>query len=126
MKDFNLDLFDPAETVMESSSSSDYSRTASSSDADFGFAFNDSNFSDRILHIEIMADHDEASPNFEGCTTILDWVRHRKRRREDVQKDNGILTIFPISSVPFLYKPIGGKHIIKRYKKKKNCLALIA
>ncbi|XP_014491520.1 BTB/POZ domain-containing protein POB1 [Vigna radiata var. radiata] len=88
MKDFNLDLFDPAETVMESSSSSDYSRTASSSDADFGFAFNDSNFSDRILHIEIMADHDEASPNFEGCTTILDWVRHRKRRREDVQKDN--------------------------------------
>ncbi|WVY95128.1 hypothetical protein V8G54_034216 [Vigna mungo] len=88
MKDFNLDLFDPAETVMESSSSSDYSRTASSSDADFGFAFNDSNFSDRILHIEIMADLDQASPNFEGCTTILDWVRHRKRRREDVQKDN--------------------------------------
>ncbi|KAG2395315.1 BTB/POZ domain-containing protein [Vigna angularis] len=88
MKDFNLDLFDPAETVMESSSSSDYSRSAPSSDADFGFAFNDSNFSDRILHIEIMADLDEASPNFEGCTTILDWVRHRKRRREDVQKDN--------------------------------------
>jgi len=57
---------------------------------------------------------EEASPNFEGCTTILDWARHRKRRREDVKKDNGIFTIFPISSLSFLHKPIGGKHNIKR------------
>ncbi|KAK7332779.1 hypothetical protein VNO80_29534 [Phaseolus coccineus] len=86
MRDFSLDLFDPG-TTMESSSSSDYSRSASSSDSDFGFAFNDSNFSDRILRIEIMIDL-EATPNFEGCNTIIDWARHHKRRREDVKKDN--------------------------------------
>ncbi|KAL9320449.1 hypothetical protein ACSQ67_012288 [Phaseolus vulgaris] len=87
MRDFSLDLFDPGMT-MESSSSSDYSRSASSSDSDFGFAFNDSNFSDRILRIEIMIDVVEAPPNFEGCNAILDWARHHKRRREDVKKDN--------------------------------------
>ncbi|KHN35353.1 BTB/POZ domain-containing protein POB1 [Glycine soja] len=94
MKDFNSDLFDPG-TVMDSSSS-DYSRSASSSDADFGFAFNDSNFSDRILRIEIMGDPVEARPDSEGCTTIADWARHRKRRREDIKKDNVVdLTLLP-------------------------------
>ncbi|RDX67682.1 BTB/POZ domain-containing protein POB1, partial [Mucuna pruriens] len=82
MKDFNSDLFDPGTTVMDSSSSV-YSRSASSSDADFGFAFNDSNFSDRILRIEIMGDPVEVRPESEGCTTIADWARHRKRRREE-------------------------------------------
>ncbi|KAJ1414679.1 TRAF-like [Sesbania bispinosa] len=91
MKDFNSDLFDPG-TVMDS----DYSRGASSSDADFGFAFNDSNFSDRILRIEIMDDPVEARPDSEGCTTIADWARHRKRRREDIKKDNVVdLTLLP-------------------------------
>ncbi|KAG4914083.1 hypothetical protein AAZX31_19G237600 [Glycine max] len=94
MKDFNSDLFDPG-MVMDSSSS-DYSRSASSSDADFGFAFNDSNFSDRILRIEIMGDPVEARPDSEGCTTIADWARHRKRRREDIKKDNVVdLTLLP-------------------------------
>ncbi|KAG5044459.1 hypothetical protein GYH30_008351 [Glycine max] len=94
MKDFNSDLFDPG-TVMDSSSS-DYSRSASSSDADFGFAFNDSNFSDRILRIEIMGDPVEARPDSDGCTTIADWARHRKRRREDIKKDNVVdLTLLP-------------------------------
>ncbi|XP_020212377.1 BTB/POZ domain-containing protein POB1 [Cajanus cajan] len=94
MKDFNSDLFDPA-TVMDSSS--DYSRSASSSDADFGFAFNDSNFSDRMLRIEIMGDPLEARPDAQGCTTIADWARHRKRRREDIKKDNNVvdLTLLP-------------------------------
>lgn len=94
MKDFNSDLFDPG-MVMDSSSS-DYSRSASSSDADFGFAFNDSNFSDRILRIEIMGDPVEARPDSDGCTTIADWARHRKRRREDIKKDNVVdLTLLP-------------------------------
>ncbi|KAE9460196.1 hypothetical protein C3L33_07905, partial [Rhododendron williamsianum] len=54
MKDKNLDLFDPRSvtSVMDS----DYSPNASGRDADFAFAFNDSNFSDRLLRIEIMAD----------------------------------------------------------------------
>ncbi|KAJ7962508.1 BTB/POZ domain-containing POB1-like protein [Quillaja saponaria] len=91
MKGIGSDLFDPR-TVMES----DYSRGASSSDADFGFAFNDSNFSDRILRIEIMGEPDETRTDAEGCNSIADWVRHRKRRREDIRKESVLdLTVCP-------------------------------
>ncbi|KAK7258550.1 hypothetical protein RIF29_24130 [Crotalaria pallida] len=98
MKDFNSDLFDPgtATTVMEDSS--DSSRRASSSDADFAFAFNDSNFSDRILRIEIMSDPLDTRPDSDSCATIADWARHRKRRREDVIKKENVvvdLTLLP-------------------------------
>lgn len=89
MKDLNSDLFDPV-TVMESEWAHG---GASNSDADFGFAFNDSNFSDRILRIEIMADPVDPQPDSETCTTIADWARHRKRRREDIKKDNGMLSL---------------------------------
>ena len=86
MRDLNGDLFDPV-TVMES----EWSRGGgSSSDADFGFAFNDSNFSDRILQIEVMGDPVDARPDSQACATIADWARHRKRRREDIKKENGI------------------------------------
>ncbi|KAJ4728176.1 BTB/POZ domain-containing POB1-like protein [Melia azedarach] len=83
MRETNTDLFDPR-TEMDS----DFSRTASASDGDFGFAFNDSNFSDRLLRIEIMGDPPESRSDGEGCTSIADWARHRKRRREDIKKDN--------------------------------------
>ncbi|XP_007051648.2 PREDICTED: BTB/POZ domain-containing protein POB1 [Theobroma cacao] len=79
----NSDLFDPR-TEMDS----DYARGASGSDGDFGFAFNDSNFSDRLLRIEIMGGPPECHPDGEGCTSIADWARHRKRRREDIKKEN--------------------------------------
>lgn len=69
---------------------SDYSRVGSASDGDFGFAFNDSNFSDRVLRIEIMGGSPDNTSDGEGCTTIADWARHRKRRREDIKKDNGL------------------------------------
>ncbi|XP_022933627.1 BTB/POZ domain-containing protein POB1-like isoform X1 [Cucurbita moschata] len=84
MKDLNSDVFDPTAGM-----DSDYSRASCSSpsDADFGFAFNDSNFSDRLLRIEIMGELEEARPDSVGCTSILDWAR-RKRRREDCKKDN--------------------------------------
>jgi len=88
MKDSNSDLFDPV-VAMES----DWSRGGSTSDADFAFAFNDSNFSDRVLRIEIMPDPVDARPDSDGCTTIADWARHRKRRREDIKKDNGPLSL---------------------------------
>lgn len=80
----NLDLFDPR-SVMDS----DFSLNVSGGDSDFGFAFNDSNFSDRILRIEIMDDAPENRPDSEGCTSIADWARHRKRRREDIKKESG-------------------------------------
>ncbi|KAM1068815.1 hypothetical protein ACFX2I_000740 [Malus domestica] len=88
MKELNTDLFDPRTTLMEP----DFSRTVTpSADADgddFGFAFNDSNFSDRLLRMEIMGDTPESRPDSEACTSIADWARHRKRRREDIKKEN--------------------------------------
>ncbi|CAL5331763.1 unnamed protein product [Camellia sinensis] len=86
MKDTSLDLFDPR-TVMDSEFSPNGGR-----DGDFGFAFNDSNFSDRVLRIEIMADSPETRWDGEGCHSLADWARHRKRRREDIKKDNAVDT----------------------------------
>ncbi|KAM7276002.1 hypothetical protein ACFE04_017868 [Oxalis oulophora] len=85
MKDSNLDPLLDARTEMES----DYSE---SSDGDFGFAFNDSNFSDRLLRIEIMGADCRSSDVVGGdgsTTSILQWAIHRKRRRqeEDSKKD---------------------------------------
>ncbi|XP_048501160.1 BTB/POZ domain-containing protein POB1 isoform X2 [Beta vulgaris subsp. vulgaris] len=61
----------------------------SSSESDFGFAFNDSNFSDRILKVEIVPDLPDIKSDADGCTTIADWAKNRKRRREDIKKDHG-------------------------------------
>ncbi|ESQ37746.1 hypothetical protein EUTSA_v10028626mg [Eutrema salsugineum] len=47
------------------------------SDAHFGFAFNNVQFSDRILRIEITRGGEDS------CSSIVDRVRDRKRRRED-------------------------------------------
>ncbi|KAK3024501.1 hypothetical protein RJ639_043818 [Escallonia herrerae] len=84
MRDSSLDLFDPRTAVMDS----DYSPRGGR-DGDFGFAFNDSNFSDRILRIEIVAESPETRSDGEGCQSLADWARNRKRRREDIKKDNG-------------------------------------
>ncbi|KAF8413273.1 hypothetical protein HHK36_001249 [Tetracentron sinense] len=88
MKESNSDLFDPR-TVMDS----DFSRNNGgvSSDADFAFAFNDSNFSDRVLRIEIMAELPESKSDGEGCDSIADWARNRKRRREDIKKEIAVV-----------------------------------
>ncbi|CAN8286133.1 unnamed protein product [Cochlearia groenlandica] len=71
----NTDLFNP--------------KTDMNPDGDFGFAFNDSNFSDRLLRIEIIDDghYYNSRSDVEGCTSIADWAHHRKRRREDNKKD---------------------------------------
>ncbi|XP_060218489.1 BTB/POZ domain-containing protein POB1-like isoform X1 [Lycium barbarum] len=81
MKDQNLDLFDPRTAVMDP----EYSPTRTR-DPDFGFAFNDSNFSDRVLQIEIMGDPQPDSDSFHS-QSLADWARNRKRRREDINKD---------------------------------------
>lgn len=82
MKNSSLDLFDPRTEVMDSDYSSDGVR-----DGDFGFAFNDSNFSDRTLQIEIIAESPETRSDGEGCQSLADWARNRKRRREDIKKE---------------------------------------
>ncbi|MED6137873.1 Boi protein [Stylosanthes scabra] len=64
--------------------------SAAASEGDFGFAFNDSNFSDRILRIEITDDEPlHALPDSDACT-IADWVHRRKRRRDDIKKENAV------------------------------------
>ncbi|XP_048320092.1 BTB/POZ domain-containing protein POB1 isoform X2 [Ziziphus jujuba] len=89
MRKSNVDLFDPR-TVMDS----DFSPgglSASSSDSDFAFAFNDSNFSDRVLRIEIIPDLPETKSDGEGgCTSIADWARNRKRRREEIKREGAV------------------------------------
>lgn len=72
------------------SDSSPYSGSAGAP-PNFAFAFNDSNFSDRILRIEIMASPTESKSDGEGCNSIADWARNRKRRREDIKKEAGFL-----------------------------------
>ncbi|KAJ4954162.1 hypothetical protein NE237_030994 [Protea cynaroides] len=84
MKDSNTYLFDPR-TIMDSDISPD---GLAVSDGDFGFAFNDSNFSDRVLRIKIRAGLPEYKSDGEGCNTIADWARNRKRRRKDIKKEN--------------------------------------
>ena len=109
MRDSNTDLFDPR-TAMDSDSSPGSTPTVSS--CDFGFAFNDSNFSDRVLRIEIMAGSQDSRSEGEGCTSIADWARHRKRRREDIKKENGlcVFSFFLFASVWFPGKQrTGGK-----------------
>ncbi|XP_010466718.1 PREDICTED: BTB/POZ domain-containing protein At4g01160-like [Camelina sativa] len=50
-----------------------------SSDGDFGFAFNNVNFSDRLLRIEITSGSGEVS----SSSSVVDLVTNRKRKRED-------------------------------------------
>ncbi|KAA8522475.1 hypothetical protein F0562_013164 [Nyssa sinensis] len=87
MKQWNGDLFSPR-MIMDSDFSSSGGHVVSASEPDFGFAFDDSNFSDRVLKIEIIADLPEAKSDGDGCNSIADWARNRKRRREDIKKEN--------------------------------------
>lgn len=68
----------------------DFSRA--SGGPSFEFAFNSVNFSDRVLRIEIVAGDDAPGAKGaagEGCSSIADWARHRKRRREDIRREKG-------------------------------------
>ncbi|WOK91394.1 hypothetical protein Cni_G00085 [Canna indica] len=58
-----------------------------SSDQNFEFAFNSSNFSDRVLQIEIVADHPEVTSDGEGRSGL---ARQRKRRREEFNKEKDL------------------------------------
>lgn len=86
MRDSVLDLFDPRTAVMDSDNSS----PTASRNPDFAFAFNDSNFSDRVLRIEIVSDSLETRPESQACNTVTDWARRTKRQRGDIaKKENG-------------------------------------
>lgn len=104
MRDAGLDLFDPRATVMDSDCN--LSPSNGREQEDFAFAFNDSNFSDRVLRIEIMPDSPDTRPDLEGCLTLADWAtRKSKRRRGDIgdgEKENGKSTLW---SNMYRYKP---------------------
>ncbi|XP_020522005.1 BTB/POZ domain-containing protein POB1 isoform X4 [Amborella trichopoda] len=86
-KETGVDLFEPPRGVMDSEYSGGGSG-AGGSTANFAFAFNDSNFSDRILRIEIISGLMESKSEGEGCNSIADWARNRKRRREEIKREN--------------------------------------
>lgn len=89
-KKIKSDLSDPR-AAKKTTITMDSGTSPTVSDADFAFAFNDSNFSDRILRIEIISDLPETKSDGDGCcpTTLADWARNRKRRREDIKKEPG-------------------------------------
>ena len=77
----------------------DFSRA--SGGPSFEFAFNSVNFSDRVLRIEIVAGDDAPGAKGaagEGCSSLADWARQRKRRREELRRGKGERG-FPISSL---------------------------
>lgn len=74
----------------------DSGKSAESWSSDFGFAFNDSNFSDRVLLIEIAPDSPGSKPDSpSNPNTLADWaLRNRKRRRHDLHSSTGNSSIF--------------------------------
>ncbi|KAI5423887.1 Boi protein [Lathyrus oleraceus] len=58
-------------------------------DAESSFALNDSSLSDRIIQLEITKYLDEVFPNIESGSTSAEQTSLSKRRREDIQKNNG-------------------------------------
>jgi hypothetical protein len=78
------DLFNPL-SIMEP----DFSRSSGGGGPNFEFAFNSVNFSDRVLRIEVVADPPEIKAGSGGCSSLADWARQRKRRREELQKEKG-------------------------------------
>ncbi|PWZ29730.1 BTB/POZ domain-containing protein POB1 [Zea mays] len=64
----------------------------------FEFAFNEANFSDRELRIEVVAgDYDAPGSTGGGAGGggLADWARHRKRRREELSKEKECTTYMP-------------------------------
>ncbi|XP_059442586.1 BTB/POZ domain-containing protein POB1-like isoform X2 [Corylus avellana] len=88
MKGSNVDLFNPPMTM-----DSDFSTAGlacgseSGCDLDFSFAFNNNNFSDRVLKIETIPDLSERKSNDKGCTSIAILARNKKRQREEIKKE---------------------------------------
>ncbi|XP_015162622.1 BTB/POZ domain-containing protein POB1-like isoform X2 [Solanum tuberosum] len=63
----------------------------SGTQSDYGFAFDDSNFSDRVLMIEVVPDLPELKTEEEGLSLVVDWARKRKRRREEINRRGNVV-----------------------------------
>ncbi|XP_057780346.1 BTB/POZ domain-containing protein At2g46260-like [Salvia miltiorrhiza] len=85
MRDWGLGLLDPTTAVMDLDSDSD---STAARQSDFAFAFNDSNFSDRLLRIEIIGDPLDARAE----SDLADWAtRLCELRRRDVLEKQLVL-----------------------------------
>ncbi|XP_020264294.1 BTB/POZ domain-containing protein At2g46260-like [Asparagus officinalis] len=87
----DIQLQQQQQAIMDLSNSS-----SGDSGNNFEFAFNCSNFSDRVLRIEIVLDAAESKSIGEGCSSIADWARHRKWRKEDIKKDKVQHRVFKV------------------------------
>ncbi|XP_050375672.1 BTB/POZ domain-containing protein POB1-like [Argentina anserina] len=68
---------DPLQTMLPDS------MPYSEPEPDFIFAYNDPNFSDRVLRIEIIPDASDSQSDGDACVSISDCARNRKRRRAE-------------------------------------------
>ncbi|CAL9122381.1 unnamed protein product [Musa acuminata var. zebrina] len=67
-------------TTMAAAAAMDPGPSITGGDQNFEFAFNSSNFSDRVLRIEVVAEPDEGGAD-------AGWAGYRKRRRDDGAKE---------------------------------------
>ncbi|CAN6443868.1 unnamed protein product [Victoria cruziana] len=88
-----VDLFDPR-ALMEPESTG-----SRSGNKDFAFAFNDPNFSDRVLRLEIVGGSPENKEDGEGCLSITEWARNRKRRREEIKREKESIACNDVSAL---------------------------
>jgi hypothetical protein len=68
-----------------------------STGGNFEFAFNDANFSNQELQIEVIAGDDDAPGSRGGGARgggLADWARHCKHRRWEFFKEKGTSTDF--------------------------------
>ncbi|EPS68073.1 hypothetical protein M569_06692, partial [Genlisea aurea] len=72
-----LDLFDHRVTSMDSDCGS--LPPSGNSDPNFGFAFNDVNFSDRVLRLDIVSDPMDRESESEDGVTVAGWASRRRR-----------------------------------------------
>ncbi|KAJ0837784.1 hypothetical protein HanRHA438_Chr16g0781961 [Helianthus annuus] len=92
MRASNFDLFDPTTLVMDS----DFPPEDGCDHGDFAFAFNDSNFSDRILHIYIYSERIDSTQSPSGINrpplSLFFFCRYRTLTLRKYRKQSSIMT----------------------------------
>ncbi|XP_021890964.1 BTB/POZ domain-containing protein At2g46260-like isoform X2 [Carica papaya] len=87
MRGSKVDLFNSRILIDSDFSPDGLAESGSASDSDFTFAFNNRNFSDAVLRIEITPDLPERKLDSEASCSVSHWAGNRKRRREEKKKE---------------------------------------
>ncbi|GAB4834501.1 hypothetical protein Ancab_032758 [Ancistrocladus abbreviatus] len=86
---------------------------------DFGFAFDDTNFSDRILRVEIIPDVLKSKSDGEDGRSVADWASDRKRRRQEigvnplVEGEEQVFCNVPCSEEAFIFENVDGDAVAR-------------